>query len=79
MRYKVTFYQCGVDGIDPENFRTKAKANRAASEFLRGFEGALAHGHRYEGSVYRDGYAAIRDRQGRTEALAEVHDIRSTP
>ena len=69
-RYKVTFYQCGVDGIEPENYRTKRQAQRAAVEFLQSFEHALCHGHRYSGSVYRHGYAAIVDRMNGTEALA---------
>ena len=77
-RYKVTFYQCGVYGIEPEYYRTKAEANRAAVEFLQSFERALAHGHRYSGSVYRNGYAAIVDRMNATEALAEVHKLKVT-
>jgi hypothetical protein len=75
MRYKVTFYQCGVEFINPELYRTKERANKAACDFLRQFDSAILAGHRYEGSVYRDGYAAIRDRMGGTEALAEVHRL----
>ncbi len=75
MRYKVTFYQCGVEGFDPEFYLTKRKAERIAVEFLRSFTGALAHGHRYVGSIYRDGYAAIKDYSGASEASATVHTI----
>jgi len=73
-RYTVSFYQCAVDGIEPEDYATRKEANRAAVSFLQSFEHALAHGHRYAGSVYRNGYAAIVDRMNGTEALAEVHD-----
>ena len=73
--YAVTFYQCAVTGIEPEYYATKREANRAAVDFLRSFTGALSHGHRYIGSVYRDRLAAIVDYCGGTEALAEVHKI----
>lgn len=73
-RYRVTFYQCGVYGLEPEYYRTKAEANRAAVEFLQSFRGALKAGHRYSGSIYRDGYARI-VHGAATEALAEVHKI----
>ena len=76
-RYTVTFYQCAVDGIEPEHCDTRREANHAAVDFLQSFTGALAHGHRYAGSVYRNGYAAIVDGQNMTEALAEIHDNRS--
>ena len=73
MKYYVTFYQCGVEGFDAEYYPTLRIARKVAVEFLQGFTGALSNGHRYEGSVYRDGYAAIRDYFGGTEALAEIH------
>ncbi len=73
MKYKVTFYQSGVTGIEPETYSTKLAASKAAAEFLQSFgELSRRHGLRYTGSVYRDGYARIMDRQGGTEALAEV-------
>ena len=74
-RYKVTFYQCGVEGFDAETYTTRKKANRAAVEFLQSFTSALAHGHRYEGSIYRNSIALIVDRMGGTEAAAEVHTL----
>ena len=74
-KYKVTFYQCAVTGIEPEHYATRREANRAAVEFLQSFTGALAHGHRYEGSVYRNCIASIVDRMGGTEAQAEVHTL----
>jgi len=77
-RYTVTFYQCGVIGIDSEKYATRREANRAAVGFLQSFTSCLSNGsHRYAGSVYRNGYAAIVDRQNRTEALAEIHDARA--
>lgn len=75
MKYKVTFYQCGVTGIEDERFCAKKTAQRNAVEFLQSFTGALKHGHKYSGSVYRDGYARIVDMMGATEALAEVHTL----
>ena len=77
-RYKVTFYQCAVTGIEPEYYRTRREANRAAVEFLQSFTGALAHGHRYEGSIYRNSIALIVDGMGGTEAAAEIHDQRAS-
>ena len=71
MTYLVTFYQCGVDGLDPEYYHTKREAIIAATGFLKAF--LPMPGHTYKGSVYHDGYARIVDHMGRTEALAEVH------
>ncbi len=73
MKYKVTFYQCGVEGFTPELYRTKRKAEREAADFLAGFRGMP--GHRRDGSIRRDGYARIVDYSGGTEAMAEVHTI----
>ena len=73
MRYKVTFYQCGVEGFDPEFYRTKRKAEREAADFLKGFRGMP--GHRRQGSIRRDGYARYIDYSGGTEAMAEVRVI----
>ncbi len=78
-RYRVTFYQCGVDGIEPEQCATRREANREAVDFLQSFTGALAHGHRYEGSIYRNSIASIVDLMGRTEAQAEIHDNKEQP
>lgn len=71
-RYKVTFYQCGVEGFDPEFYRTKRAAMLAACEFLACM--LPMPGHRRTGSMYRDNYARIQDYCGATEAMAEVHD-----
>ena len=76
-RYTVTFYQCAVTGIEPEQYRTRREANRAAAGFLLEFESARQHGHRYTGSIYRDGYARLVDRMGGTEAAATIHDQRA--
>ena len=70
MRYKVTFYQCAAV-YEPESYRTKREAEKAAAEFLRGFTGMP--GHRRQGSIRRDGYARYIDGTGATEVLAEVH------
>jgi hypothetical protein len=73
-KYTVTFYQCGTMGIDSEDYNTRRQANGAAVEWLQSFTGALRNGHRYAGSVYRNGYAAIVDANNATEACAEVHN-----
>lgn len=73
--HRVTFYQCGVELIEPEDFTSEAKANREAVAFLRSFTGALEHGHRYKGSVYLEGSAAIVDRTGATEARVTVERV----
>jgi hypothetical protein len=75
IRWRVTFYQCGVTGIEPEFYRTKAAAQQAAAEFLR--EMLPMPGHHRAGSIYRDGWARIVDGMGATEALAEVEDRRA--
>ncbi len=71
MKYKVTFYQCGVEGFDAEHYDTKAEAQREAVGFLRAFLPMV--GHRYSGSIYRDGFARIVDRCNLTEAGVTVH------
>ena len=72
-KYKVTFYQCGVYGIDPEYFATLHQARQAAA----GFIGSMLPmpGHKRVASVYRDNYARIVDYMGATEAMAEVHRL----
>jgi len=72
-KYRVVFYQCGVYGIDPEYYRSKKEACKAACEFLKYFEGLP--GHRRIESVYRDGCGRVVDYFGGTEALAEVQEV----
>lgn len=72
-RYRVTFFQCGVQGIEPEHYRTKREAQRAAVDFLAAL--LPMPGHIRVASVYRDNYARIVDYMGATEAMAEVHKI----
>jgi hypothetical protein len=62
--------------MDAEFYRTKAAANKAATEFLR--EMLPMPGHRRTGNIARDGWARIVDYSGGTEALVEVHDRRSS-
>ncbi len=71
MKYRVTFYQCGVDGFGAEHYATKREARRAAVSFLTAL--LPMRGHRRIESVYRDGHARIVDYCGATEAMAEVH------
>ncbi len=71
MKYKVTFYQCGVEGFDPEFYATKREARKEAVGFLRAF--LPMNGHRYYGNMQRDNYAGIVDGSGGYEAFARVH------
>lgn len=71
-KYKVTFYQCGVYGIDPEYYNNLASARQAACSFLAAM--LPMPGHKRVASVYRDRYARIVDYRGGTEAMAEIHD-----
>lgn len=76
MRYKVTFYQAGVEGFDPEYYRTKAEAQRQAADFLRCFRGTYrGSGYRYSGSIRRDGFARWLHPVFGTDAMAEVHTL----
>jgi hypothetical protein len=71
-RYKVTFYQVAAI-YDDAHHQTKRAAEEDAADFLRTF--SSLPGHRREGSIRRNGYAAIVDYRGGTEAMAEVHKI----
>ena len=71
MKYTVSFYQCGVYGIEPESYSTIKEARKAACGFLREF-GPIP-GHKRIESIYRDGYARIVDYSGGTEAMAEIN------
>lgn len=72
MKYKVTFYQCAVI-YEPEQFRTKRKAEREAAAFLNGFRGMP--GYQRQGSIRREGSAAYVHPCFGTEAAVSVHTI----
>lgn len=69
MEYTVTFYQCGVTGIEPESYSTLKQARAAVSSFLSEFKNYS--GLKRVGSIAR-GDAKIVDPMGLTEALANI-------
>ena len=71
--YQVTFYQYGVQGFDPEDYRTLAQARKAASEFIQSFRHQPEL--RQQGSIYRENLAYILDPMDYTEACASIRNI----
>lgn len=69
-RYKLTFYQCGVQGIPSEYFTSLRLAQLAGNEFIAGL--LPMAGHRREGSMYKYWNVFIRDYSGATEASARI-------
>ena len=69
-KYKLSFYQCGVDQLPDEFYPTRVQAIREASDWLNTFRGMP--GHRRTGSLHRDGFARYVDGFGATECAATV-------